>query len=77
MMFDDLEGSKVKVTNVNQLITVKRSILDTKFVLVIVLDRKSYVSFLMVLSPLTVDDLEWVKLKVINQNHLITFIGHR
>ena len=68
-MFDGLEGSKVKVTNLNQLITVKQSILDTKFVLVT--DKKSYVSFQMVLSPLILDDLEWVKLKVTNQKHLI------
>ena len=39
-MFDELERSKVKVTNLIALLTLKRFILDTKFVLVT--DRKSY-----------------------------------
>ena len=49
LMIDDLEGSKVKVRNLNRFVTlkwfilVKWFILATKFVLVT--DRKSYLGF--------------------------------
>ena len=52
----ELERSKVKVTNLFGLITLKRFILGPKFVLVTY--RKSHVGFQMVLSPFMVDDLE-------------------
>ena len=68
-MFDDLEGSKVKVTKLNGLITLKPFILGTKFVSVT--DRKSYVSFQMAVSLLMFADLEGSKVKVTNLNHLI------
>ena len=70
LMFDDLEGSKVKVTNQNRLITLKPFILGIKIVKVTY--RKSYVGFQVVLSLLMFDDLEGSKVKVTNQNHLIT-----
>ena len=70
LMFDDLERSKVKVKNLNRLITLKRLILATKFALVT--DRKSYVGFLMAVSLLMYDDLEGSKVKVTYRNSLIT-----
>ena len=70
LMFDGLEGSKVKVTKLNGLITLKPFILGTKFVLVTY--RKSYVGFQIMLSLLMFDDLEGSKVKVTNRNCLIT-----
>ena len=55
-MFDELEGSKVKVTNLNDLICLKRFFLGTKFVMVTY--RKSYVDFQMEVLLLMFDDLE-------------------
>ena len=70
LMFDELERSKVKVTNLKHLITRKRFILGTNFVLVT--DRKSYVGFQMVILPLMFVELERSKVKVTNLNCLIT-----
>ena len=70
LVFDNLEGSKLKVTKLNGLITLKQLILATKFVLVT--NRKSYVGFQMAVSLLMFDDLEGSKVKVRHLNCLIT-----
>ena len=69
LMFDELERSKVKVTNLNRLITLKQFSLGTKFILVT--DRESYVAFQLVISLLMFDELKRSKVKVTNLIRLI------